>query len=479
MKNVAFSVFVASILSVLLITCTPKATQPVSEVIIENKPEIVPAGPCSNWFETGKQDYAETEHVLYRDALKRKEYDIAYDHWKNVFAIAPMADGKRRTHFEDGISIFKAFFELAENDVDKKAFVDSVMSVYDHMRLCLGDEINIEGRKGFDYYYKYKEYTDDETIYNLFKASVDKYDLKTDYFVLNPFTALLVQRYAQKAIDMEEAKHYTKKINAILENGLADCEGDDGCEPWKIIADYTPKRLEEFEGVKGFYDCVYYHEKYYEEFVEMSEDCDIIQEVLARFKFGGCGDDDEKVIELREALSNNCRVASTEPGPLRLAYNAYQNGEYKEAVNQFEQFVNQTDDPEKKAKYLLLIAKIYYANFKNYPVSRKYARQAVAQKSNWGEPYILIGKLYASSGPLCGTGRGFNSQRVVWAAIDQFNIAKRIDPSVASEANKWINQYAQYMPAKGDLHMMGIKEGSKYTVPCWINEVTTARGKKG
>lgn len=463
------------ILFLFAIACTPKATTPVVEVEEEKKPEPIEIGPCANWFDSGKQDYAETEHVLYRDAMKRDDYDQAYLHWQNVFAIAPMADGKRRTHFEDGIKLYHHFFETAETDAQKKAFIDSVMAVYDHMALCNEEDINVEGRKGFDYYYKYQEYTDDETIYNLFKASMDKYGLETDYFVLNPFTALILQRYAKGEITMEEAQHYSNLISARLKEGLENCE-DEECEAWKIIAEYTPSRLEEFEGVRGFYDCDYYAEKYWEVFLASPQECEVIQEVLARLKFGGCADDNEKIVQLREALSENCRVASTEPGPLRKAYTAYQNGEYQDALTGFEEYVNNTEDPEKKAKYLLLIAKIYYANFKNFPQSRKYARLAAAQKENWGEPYILIGKLYASSGPLCGTGRGFNSQRVVWPALDMFNLAKRIDPSVASEANKWINQYAQYMPDKEDLFMMGIKEGSQYTVPCWINETTTARG---
>ena len=104
---------------------------------------------------------------------------------------------------------------------------------------------------------------------------------------------------------------------------------------------------------------------------------------------------------------------------------------------------------------------------------------AAALKDDWGDPYMLIGKLYASSGPLCGPGRGFDSQRVVWAAIDKFEYAKRIDPSVAKEANQLINEYTQYMPTNGDLHMMNMHEGDRYTVPCWINEVTRIRGVKG
>jgi hypothetical protein len=54
-------------------------------------------------------------------------------------------------------------------------------------------------------------------------------------------------------------------------------------------------------------------------------------------------------------------------------------------------------------------------------------------------------------------------------------MAKSVDPSFTSEANKWISRYSQYMPKKEDLFFRGIKEGAKYFVPCWIQEQTTAR----
>ena len=128
-----------------------------------------------------------------------------------------------------------------------------------------------------------------------------------------------------------------------------------------------------------------------------------------------------------------------------------------------------------KAKYNLLIAKIYYGDLKNFSKSRSKALEAASQKSNWGEPYILIGKLYASSGTLCGPGTGWDSQIVTWPAIDKFEYAKKIDPSVTTEANKWINRYWQYMPKKEDLFFRSLTAGSSFKVRCWINETTTIR----
>ena len=88
---------------------------------------------------------------------------------------------------------------------------------------------------------------------------------------------------------------------------------------------------------------------------------------------------------------------------------------------------------------------------------------------------MLIGKLYASSGPLCGPGTGFDSQVVTWPAIDMFKKAKQVDPSVATEANKLIDTYTQYMPSKEDIFSRTMKEGSTYKVGCWINRNTTVR----
>ena len=124
---------------------------------------------------------------------------------------------------------------------------------------------------------------------------------------------------------------------------------------------------------------------------------------------------------------------------------------------------------------MLLVAKIYYRDLKNYPTSRKYALDAAKAKPGWGQPYLLIGNLYASSGPLCGTGRGWDSQVVTWPAIDMWYKAKSVDSKVANEANSLINRYLQYMPKKEDIFFRNLKAGDSFFVPCWIQETTTIR----
>jgi len=84
------------------------------------------------------------------------------------------------------------------------------------------------------------------------------------------------------------------------------------------------------------------------------------------------------------------------------------------------------------------IAKIHYAHTRKFSKARTAARQAMKHKSNWGAPLILIGKLYASSGPLCGPGTGFK------------DIFSRPE----------------------------VKEGGTFKVKCWIQESTKVRAAK-
>ncbi|MEO0874222.1 MAG: hypothetical protein AAFY48_06410, partial [Bacteroidota bacterium] len=59
-----------------------------------------------------------------------------------------------------------------------------------------------------------------------------------------------------------------------------------------------------------------------------------------------------------------------------------------------------------------------------------------------------------------------------------WNKAKRVDASVSGEANKWIREYSQYMPEKGDIFLRNLSVGDSYFVPCWIQRSTTIRAAR-
>lgn len=472
-KNYLFA-FV--LLFIWCVGCTPKV---VEEVVKEEpKPAVnqpdpnEKLSPCPNFYTAPNPDEAETNYVLYRDFMKQQQWQEAYGYWQKVYEVAPAADGRRNTVMADGIRFYEYFMSQATDETEKAKYIDQVYEMYDKIDECYPDGGYVKGRKAFDYFYKYPDRSTKEETYAMFKKSMDEDGVENaQYFILNPMASLMVDLYFDDKIALEEVKQYEQNIRTRLAKGLEDCTGK-GCEKWKIIEEYIPERFEAFERIKGFYDCDYYKEKYYGEFLAAQDDCEKVVEVYSRLKFAGCDETDEQFKELIRVGNENC---APEPGPGEVANNCLRNAEYQCAIDNYQIAASEATDPQKKAKYTLIIAKIYNAHLKNFPKAREFALQAAEIDPNWGEPHILIGRLYASSGPLCGSGRGWNSQIVVWAAIDAWNKAKRVDSSVKAEANKWIGRYSQYMPNKEDIFQRNLQVGDSYRIPCWIQRTTTIR----
>ncbi|MFM8361846.1 MAG: tetratricopeptide repeat protein [Haliscomenobacter sp.] len=474
MKNKAFPSYLLLVVLFFFGACSPKTGEQAATTPPAPTPAPVPAkkeGPCRTFKDAPLPDDALRNFVLYRDFLKAEDWDQAYALWQKVYAEAPAADGQRNTVFADGIRFNERFLEQTTDSIQREKIVDQIFKLYDEIDQCYPEGGYVPARKAFDLYYAYPHRASRKEIYDLFKLAVDKDGLKTADFVINPFSSLLVEMYFEQKISLGEAQKYQQTIRNILANGLKTCEGR-ACERWKVVESYAPSRLEAFETVKGFYDCSYYMDRFYSDFLNDSTNCDVLREVYSRLKWGGCLESDPRFARLIAVGNANC---APEKGPVEIAYNCLRDADYNCAIEGFEKAAESSDDPVKKGQYLLLVSKIYNANLKNFAQSRKYALRAAAAYPNWGEPFIQIGRLYASSGPLCGPGRGWDSQIVVWAAIDMWNRAKSVDPASAAEANRWINRYAQYMPTREDVFLRNLKTGDRFYIGCWIQEYTTIR----
>ncbi|HKK78961.1 MAG TPA: hypothetical protein VJ933_05000 [Phaeodactylibacter sp.] len=464
------------LLSCLALACTPKVGEPLEEQPEETaqpEPEK-PAedlSPCPKFRDAPDPDDAETSYVLYRDFLRAGDWDRAFELWQKVYEVAPAADGRRNTVYADGIRFYEYKISQTKDTALQAAYVDTIFNIYDEIDRCYPEGGYIQARKAFDLFYKYRSRASKEEIYAMFKAAIDKDGMDVPDFVVNPFAALLVELYDKGKIPKEEAYQYQDLLRQRIAKGLEECQGT-GCERWQIIEEYAPVRLEYFETVEGFYDCEYYVDKYYQDFLDNPEDCDVIRTVYSRLKWGGCAEDSEAFAAVRAAGNENCR---REAGPVRVAYDLLRDAKYREAIDAFQNVVEETDDPEKKAQFLLTIAKIYEVHLRNFSQSRNYALQAAELRDNWGEPYMLIGRLYASSGPLCGPGRGWDSQVVTWPAIDMWQKARSVDPEVRQEADKLIARYRQFMPSKEDVFIRNLKAGQSFYVGCWIQRSTRIR----
>lgn len=453
--------------------CTPKIAD-VAPVVSESKmielpPPPTNLSPCKNWIGHPNQSELMDNYVIYQDFMRANEYERAFPLWQSVYNEAPAADGQRNSLFADGIVLYQYKASQEQDSLIRYGFIQKVFELYDEVDRCYPEGGYIKARKAFDYFYTYRDLATKKEIFDFFDAAIQEDGMKTADFVLNPMASLVVDLYFTDEISMEKAQEIDNFLRARLAQGLADCKGDD-CDRWKIIQEYTPARLEAFEAVRGFYDCAYFTDKYFGLFEENPTDCEVIRETYGRLMFAGCPETDGRFEQVKQAYADNCAKAT---GPK--CFDILRDGNYQEAIDCFAEQVEKTDDPSKKAQYQLVMAKVAYGNLKKFSTARSYALAAAKNKPNWGDPYMLIGTLYASSGPICGPGRGWDSQIVTWPAIDKWQYAKSIDPSVASAANKLINRYEQYMPSKEDIFQRTLNVGDSFYVGCWIQENTKVR----
>lgn len=479
MTNKVILIFVLAF--TFLYACTPKVAPTVTETVEDTPPPPPPVdenlSPCKKFTDAENVEGAKTAHVLYRDFMKQKQYDEAFPYWQKAYEMAPAADGKRDYHYLDGVKLYEHLMNKESDPAKKDEYAKRMMSFYDEAVDCYPEKASMyQGLKAFKVYYTFPNMMPDLDKYKMFKKVIDKEGKKSPDFVVNPFTALMVDLYLSEKIDIQEARTYATKILEIVDYGTSNCKPGRDCERWDIVKSYAPARLESMEGVEGFYDCAYYKAKYYQEYESNPSDCEIIASVYGRLKWGKCSDSDPTMAKLKPEIARCFPPAKTTTAA-PLCSDMLRNGDYSGAISCYEEKASNSSNPEKKAQYYITMAKIYYSQFKKYSKARTYARKALENKPGYGQAYLLIGKLYASSGPLCGPGTGFDSQRVTWVAIDEWQKAKQ-DPDTRADAQKLINKYTQYMPSVEDLFQRGLTEGSSYKVPCWIQQNTKIRAAR-
>jgi hypothetical protein len=132
---------------------------------------------------------------------------------------------------------------------------------------------------------------------------------------------------------------------------------------------------------------------------------------------------------------------------------------------------NRDIEPSARSSYYLAVL---YASREDFAAARNLALEAAGLRPGWGDPYLLIGKLYASSSNICNENE-LQQASVFWVAVDQFITAKTVDPSKTIEADELINIYSQYFPNAEVAFFYGAQGGQEYTVGCWINEKTIIR----
>lgn len=411
---------------------------------------------CPKW---GADSLKVTQEIsLYREAVKQNNFIEALPHWRYVFQNAP---GARQTTHLDGIKIYKYLADNEPNAAKKSKYVDTILMIFDKRLQCFGIDGEVIGRKGVEMV-TYQR--DEKETFETLKKAVEMEKLKTPAFILYYYVFAAVNAFKKQIINADELlKIYNDAIDIIeknIQNGAKDAD------KYKE----TQKTIDELIAATGILNCDNLRAIFEKQYKQNPNNKDLLVKIYTQMRAAKCADD-PLFIEVTEKLY---QIDPDEGKARILAYAHISSKNLAKAVTYFKAAAEYATDNDKKAEYWLKISEIQQ-NLGDYESSRASALKAASLKPNWGDPYLQIGDLYASSGSRCGSGTGFDSQVVVWVAIDMYEKAKNVDPSVASKANNKIANYSKYMPSKEECFFRSLKEGDLYKVECWINETTRVR----
>jgi len=119
--------------------------------------------------------------------------------------------------------------------------------------------------------------------------------------------------------------------------------------------------------------------------------------------------------EAQAAATAEANNAAQSAGVYNEMLAAVEAGDMNTAKQKYSEYMAAEEDAERKYGIAMYLAGTLYGQ-QNYPDARTYYQQAASFDGSKGDPYYYIGLMYLSSGPQCGPGTGFDSQRVIWPA---------------------------------------------------------------
>ncbi len=383
--------------------------------------------------------------------------------WRWVFVNCPAAT---QYTYVDGAKMLQHFIGKEEDADKREKFIDTLMMIYDKKITYFGNKGSNLGRKAVDYYqYRTNDY---EGAYKLFKESISLTKNKSQGAIVIYYFRLTAKMVKEGAAEPSLVIDTYDEISKIIDYNLK-----------KYAA--KPKDLEGWQNVKGnveaefepFATCEDLIAIYTKKFNENKDDLELLKKITSILDKKGCEED-------QLFMDATIQLYKLEPSPdaaylISRMYLSGVNKDYSKALIYLNEATSLTD-AEKLAKIYYYIAMIN-SEAKKYSAARTNARKSLEYNPNNGQPYIMIGDMYAESAKNCGDN-DLTSRVAYWAAVDQYIKAKRVDPESATVANKRINDYSKHFPTMETIFFYDLKEGDTYKVECWINETTTIRASK-
>ncbi|MEN1784806.1 MAG: hypothetical protein AAGF77_06655 [Bacteroidota bacterium] len=419
-----------------------------------------------------------TNLSIFAEHAKVKNYDAAYEPWKKVYEACPELN---RAIYSYGERILKHKIK-SSSGADKDGYIQELMGVYDNSRVHFAAKFpsaDVAIDKALLMYDN--KMASDEQLYNMLDKAFqeDRKHFKNPKALYLYFSTLVDLHNAgkqdlQKVFDVyddvtEKIEEENKKLTAVLSKILAKEDAGTALtskeKKQKKAATINSESYGKISGsidskLGALADCGNLIPLYQKSFEAKKGDVAWVKRAVGRMFSKECTDDPlfSKMVEVQAELDPSADVY------VYLGTLKSKNGDNKGAIADFNKAVELETDSYRKSNILYKIATIVRRNSKSQ--ARNYAQKAINANSSNGRAYLLIANLYAGSANACGSS-AFEKRAIYWKAADMARKAGRVDPSLASRANKTASSYTQRAPDKTMIFNNNMS-GKTVTFSCWV-----------
>lgn len=405
------------------------------------------------------QQQKATHYSLYHEDFKQENYESARDDLLWILENAPGFPGEDERNYRRAFRLYEGLAEQADSDEKRKAYLDTAAT---HLTTAVEkmeeqglefDEFKWEVRKGRFI----EEHQDNLPENSELESPVAHY---RNAFELAPQE--LSPYYIQQILNHYVENNESEKALAFA-NEVEEKRGDD-----EEVAQMVASVRENIFGKNPQARI-----SYLEDQLEQSPDStQLMTDLFNAYVERG---------NIAKASELAPRLMETEPSAetvRQIAEMRLDDGRPQEALEAYERAAEQ--GAELKAEDYFNRGKAHQ-QMDNLRQAREEYRQALELNPEFGRAYIAIGDLYARAVSQCGGSEMSRGDKAVyWAAVDKYQQAKEVAPSVASTADSKIQTYSQYFPTQEDIfYRSDWESGESFTIDygcySWIGESTTVR----
>ncbi|MDR2885710.1 MAG: enzyme of heme biosynthesis [Rikenellaceae bacterium] len=395
---------------------------------------------------------------FFNDAYNNKDYDTALGYLRSLLKGAPKAS---ENLYIKGSNIYKSKILQAKSLAEKKAYIDSLMMIYDKRAEAYADH----PERGVPYIManKAREFLtfspmDREQVREHFLHALEVAGDKPDPDFVNQYYQELVNDY--KA-DLVEGELVMNEYDRLI-----------------VVFDEDSEAQKTFEALfigSGVADCANLEKIFAPRIEANPTDALLLEKCVALLNRAHCENDFMvSVAEKFYAVKPTSETAQV------IAKMFQDRKEYAKALKYLNEAIATETDPVMKANLCVSIAASQLGE-NNARVAADYARQAIDISPDNGYAYLILGQAQAVGASACS---GFDRQCAYWVVYDTLAKARALlsstgkaeDETLAKSVEQQMGSYRASFPSKEECFFRGLNNGDGYSVNCgWVSGRTTVR----